>query len=55
MGDENLRAKNLRVYAGKYSPAKALRFSLSDMRDQGWMANVPLYAAGELARGGFAL
>ena len=51
---ENLRSKNLRVYAGKFNPWRAFRFSIGDLRDEGWMVNVPLYAAGEFARGGFA-
>jgi hypothetical protein len=40
--EENLRAKSLKVYCNKYSPALAVRTSMSDYREQDWMVNVPL-------------
>ena len=41
--EENLRAKSLRTYCEKYKPKTAVRFSMSDYREQDWMVNVPLY------------
>lgn len=41
--EENLRAKSLRSYCAKYKPKTAVRFSMSDYREQDWMVNVPLY------------
>lgn len=41
---ENLRAKSLRTFHSKYPDTTAVRFSLSDYRQQDWMVNVPLYA-----------
>lgn len=41
--EENLRAKSLRSYCEKYKPKTAVRFSMSDYREQDWMINVPLY------------
>jgi hypothetical protein len=40
--EENLRAKSLKTYCNKYSPALAVRTSMSDYREQDWMVNVPL-------------
>ena len=42
--EENLRSKSLRAFKEKNSQVKAIRFSLSDYRQQDWMINVPLYA-----------
>ena len=42
--EENLRAKSLSAFKKKSPHVKALRFSLSPYRDQGWMKNIPLYA-----------
>lgn len=42
--EENLRAKSLRAFKEKHPEAVALRFSMSDYREQDWMRNVPLYA-----------
>jgi len=42
----NLQAKSLRVYRDAYAPAKSLRLSLRPYRDEGWLTNLPLYAAG---------
>ncbi len=44
--EENLKAKSLRAFAGKYDGVHARRFSMSGYRDQDWMRNVPLYAIG---------
>lgn len=42
--EENLKAKSLKVYTDKYTPQKALRFSMADFREQDWLLNLPLYA-----------
>lgn len=42
--EENLRAKSLRAFKDAHPEVKAVRFSLSDYREQDWMRNVPLYA-----------
>lgn len=41
--EENLRAKSLKTYCEKYKPAKAVRTSMSDYREQEWMTNIPLW------------
>lgn len=41
--NENLRAKSLRSFKERHPDVNAVRFSLSDYRDQGWMKNIPLY------------
>ena len=43
--EENLRAKSLAAFVTKYPGLHALRFSMSDYREQDWMTNIPLYAA----------
>ena len=42
--EENLKAKSLAVYAEKFKPREAIRFSMSFFREQDWMRNMPLYA-----------
>ena len=44
--EENLRAKSLRAFNGRYEGMSPRRFSMSGFRDQGWMRNIPLYAIG---------
>lgn len=44
--EENLKSKSLRQYVEKYKPNRALRLSMSDYREQDWLINLPLYAAG---------
>lgn len=41
----NLKGKSLSSFAKKYGVARSLRLSLSGFKDQGWVLNVPLYAA----------
>ena len=43
--EENLRARSLRAFKDKHPDITALRFSMSGFREQGWMRNIPLYAA----------
>ena len=42
--EENLKSKSLKAFKERYPEVSALRFSLSDLRWQDWMGNVPLYA-----------
>ncbi|MDO5329631.1 MAG: AAA family ATPase [Coriobacteriia bacterium] len=42
--EENLRSKSLQAFRKKYNNCNALRFSLSDYREQNWMKNIPLFA-----------
>ena len=42
--EENLRAKSLAASVARYPKLHALRFSLSDYREQEWMTYIPLYA-----------
>jgi hypothetical protein len=48
--EENLRAKSLQTFCGKYQVGNAIRISMSDYREQDWLVNMPLYAVGELYR-----
>lgn len=45
--EENLSAKSLKSFYGKYHPQLSVRTSMSDYREQEWMVNVPLYLIGE--------
>ena len=42
----NVQAKSLRVFREQYAPPRSVRLSLRPYRDEGWLVNVPLYAAG---------
>lgn len=42
--EENLRSKSLSTFVSQHPSLHALRFSMSDYREQGWMTNIPLYA-----------
>lgn len=43
--ETNLKGKSLSAFAKKYGISRCLRLSLSGFMDQGWVVNVPLYAA----------
>lgn len=43
--EDNLRARSLRAFTEKYGIERSLRLSLAGARDQGWVLNLPLYAA----------
>ena len=45
--EENLKSKSLKTVHDDNSELIALRFSMSDYKEQEWMTNVPLYLAGE--------
>jgi predicted AAA+ superfamily ATPase len=44
--EENLQAKSLRVYIQKFDPAKVIRTSMSDYREEDKLISVPLFAIG---------
>jgi predicted AAA+ superfamily ATPase len=44
----NLQAKSFMNYCEKYKPAKAIRTSLTDYKEESWMTNLPLYAINTL-------
>lgn len=41
--EENLQAKSLKSFKQKYPNTKAIRTSMSDYREEDWLANIPLY------------
>ena len=43
--EEDLRSKSLSTFVAAHQGMHGLRFSMSDYREQGWMTNIPLYAA----------
>ena len=45
---QNLRSKSLKFYYDKFKPAYAVRTSMSNAVDEGWMVNIPLWAVGAL-------
>ena len=49
--ETNLKAKSLAAFAQRYGIERSLRLSLSGWKDQGWVTNVPLYAANLLPDG----
>jgi predicted AAA+ superfamily ATPase len=46
--EENLKAKSLKVYSDKYTPAVAIRTSMSDYRHDDWLLNLPLYGISQI-------
>jgi predicted AAA+ superfamily ATPase len=44
--EENLQGKSLRLYSEKYNPPIALKTSMRDYREDGWVTNIPLYGIG---------
>ena len=42
--ETNLKAKSFKYFCEKYKPAKAVRTSLADYKQESWMTNLPLYA-----------
>jgi hypothetical protein len=46
--EENLRARSLRSFVERNPSLHGIRYSMSPYREQDWMTNVPLYAAGWL-------
>ena len=46
--EENLKAKSLKVYSDKYTPAISIRSSMSDYRQDDWLLNLPLYGISQI-------
>ncbi len=46
--EENLKAKSLKVYSDKYTPAISIRTSMSDYRHDDWLLNLPLYGISQI-------
>lgn len=46
--EQNLKSKSLKIYFEKYRPTNCKRLSMGDYINQGWVTNVPLYAALEI-------
>ena len=46
--EENLKAKSLKVYSEKYTPAISIRSSMSDYRHDDWLLNLPLYGISQI-------
>ena len=42
----NIKSASFRFFCEKYKPAKAMRASLDDYKQEDWMTNVPLYSVG---------
>lgn len=47
----NLKAKSLKTYREKFSPEISVRTSMADYKEEDWLVNLPLYAAGEVKNG----
>jgi hypothetical protein len=41
---ENLNAKSFKRFCEEHKPAKAIRTSLTNYKQESWMTNLPLYA-----------
>jgi predicted AAA+ superfamily ATPase len=46
----NLQAKSLKTYCEKFNANHAVRTSMADYRDEGWLLNLPLWAAEMIGR-----
>ena len=46
--EENLRSKSLRQFYSDHPDSRPYRLSMSDYKEEDWMTNIPLYAAGRL-------
>ena len=42
--ERNLRAKSLKVYRDRFQPARSIRTSMAEYKDEGWLLNLPLWA-----------
>lgn len=45
----NLKAKSLKTYREKYSPALSVRTSMADYKQEDWLVNLPLYAIEQIS------
>lgn len=48
--ETNLKAKSLKTYREKYSPALAVRTSMADYKKEDWLLNLPLYAVEQIGK-----
>ena len=48
--ETNLQAKSLKTFYEKFKPETSVRISMSDYKDEGWLKNLPLYAADNISR-----
>lgn len=46
----NLRAKSLKTYQERFSPAISVRTSMADFQKEAWLVNLPLYGIEQLAK-----
>ncbi|MCI7478547.1 MAG: DUF4143 domain-containing protein, partial [Selenomonadales bacterium] len=46
----NLRAKSLKTYQERFSPAISVRTSMADFKKEAWLVNLPLYGIEQLAK-----
>ena len=46
--ETNLRSKSLKFYYEKFKLEFAVRTSMSNAADEGWLVNIPLWAIGSL-------
>lgn len=46
----NLKAKSLKTYREKFSPAISARTSMADYKKEDWLVNLPLYAVEEIGK-----
>ena len=44
---ENLKARSFRLFCENFNPAKAIKSSFSNYKQESWMTNVPLYLLGD--------
>ncbi len=42
--ERNLQAKSLKVYRDRFQPARSIRTSMAEYKDEGWLLNLPLWA-----------
>lgn len=47
--EQNLQAKNLKVYCEKYGPRLSIRTSMAEHKRKDWLLNLPLWAADSMA------
>lgn len=46
----NLKAKSLKTYRERFSPAISVRTSMADYKKEDWLVNLPLYAVEEISK-----
>jgi len=46
----NLTANSFKLFCQKFKPAKAIRTSLTDYKEENWMINLPLYAINSICK-----